>query len=301
MWFVYALGSAVFAALTSILAKIGIEGVNSTLATAIRTAVVLLMSWGMVFLTGTQTGIAEISRRSWLFLVLSGLATGASWLCYYHALQIGAPGISHCWYFDNKVTDTEGKIENITLLLDNTFLNNCAALGSELSEYADRFKKNTSAVKFTKEKSGAIIGILKKMCGENAAERIASIIKLIILIGESGGMKVVGKSQKTDKEKERMQQIQTYVVCNAKRNITLDDVARHIGMNRTSFCIFFKRTTGQTFVTYLNEHRIRLACQLLRQKKMSVSEICYAVGFNDVPYFNRVFKRCNGVTPRKYK
>ena len=90
MWFVYALGSAVFAALTSILAKIGIEGVNSTLATAIRTAVVLLMSWGMVFLTGTQTGIADISRRSWLFLVLSGFATGASWLCYYHALQIGA-------------------------------------------------------------------------------------------------------------------------------------------------------------------------------------------------------------------
>ena len=89
MWFVYALGSAVFAALTSILAKIGIEGVNSTLATAIRTAVVLLMSWGMVFLTGTQTGIADISRRSWLFLVLSGLATGASWLCYYRALQTG--------------------------------------------------------------------------------------------------------------------------------------------------------------------------------------------------------------------
>ena len=89
MWFVYALGSAVFAALTSILAKIGIEGVNSTLATAIRTAVVLLMSWGMVFLTGTQTGIAEISRRSWLFLVLSGLATGGNWLCYFKALQLG--------------------------------------------------------------------------------------------------------------------------------------------------------------------------------------------------------------------
>ena len=89
MWFVFALGSAVFAALTSILAKIGIEGVNSTLATAIRTAVVLLMSWGMVFLTGTQSGIGDISRRSWLFLILSGLATGASWLCYYYALQVG--------------------------------------------------------------------------------------------------------------------------------------------------------------------------------------------------------------------
>ena len=89
MWFVFALGSAVFAALTSILAKIGIQGVNSTLATAIRTVVVLVMSWGMVFLTGTQGGVGDISRRSWLFLILSGLATGASWLCYYKALQLG--------------------------------------------------------------------------------------------------------------------------------------------------------------------------------------------------------------------
>lgn len=89
MWFVFALLSAVFAALTSILAKIGIEGVNSNLATAIRTMVVLAMAWGMVFLTHAQSGIGSISRKSWLFLILSGLATGASWLCYYRALQVG--------------------------------------------------------------------------------------------------------------------------------------------------------------------------------------------------------------------
>ena len=89
MWFWLALGSAVFAALTSILAKIGIEGVGSNLATAIRTMVVVVMAWGMVFLTHQQTGIMSISRRSWLFLILSGIATGASWLCYYKALQIG--------------------------------------------------------------------------------------------------------------------------------------------------------------------------------------------------------------------
>lgn len=89
MWFVFAMLSAVFAALTSILAKVGIDGVNSNLATAIRTVVVVLMSWGMVFLTHAQGGITEISRKSWLFLILSGLATGASWLCYYKALQIG--------------------------------------------------------------------------------------------------------------------------------------------------------------------------------------------------------------------
>ena len=90
MWFLFALLSAVFAALTSILAKIGIDGVNSNLATAIRTGVVLLMSWAMVFLTNTLGGITEISRKSWIFLILSGLATGASWLCYYKALQMGS-------------------------------------------------------------------------------------------------------------------------------------------------------------------------------------------------------------------
>lgn len=89
MWFVLALASSVFAALTSILAKIGIEGVGSHLATAIRTLVVVVMSWGMVFLTNQQGGIRSISQRSWIFLILSGLATGASWLCYYRALQLG--------------------------------------------------------------------------------------------------------------------------------------------------------------------------------------------------------------------
>ena len=89
MWLILALCSSVFAALCSILAKIGIEDVNANLATAIRTAVVLIMSWGMVFLTNAQSGIHDISRKSWLFLILSGLATGASWLCYYHALQLG--------------------------------------------------------------------------------------------------------------------------------------------------------------------------------------------------------------------
>ena len=90
MWAVFALLSAIFAALTSILAKVGINGVNSNLATAIRTVVVVLMAWGMVFLTKGQGGITEISKKSWIFLILSGLATGASWLCYYRALQMGS-------------------------------------------------------------------------------------------------------------------------------------------------------------------------------------------------------------------
>ena len=90
MWLLFAVGSAVFAALTSIIAKVGIDGVNSNLATAIRTVVVLVMAWGIVFLTGGQSSISAISKKSWLFLILSGLATGASWLCYYKAIQLGS-------------------------------------------------------------------------------------------------------------------------------------------------------------------------------------------------------------------
>ena len=113
MWFILALLSAIFAALTSILAKVGIDGVNSNLATAIRTVVVVIMAWGMVFVTNTQSGISEISKKSWLFLILSGLATGASWLCYYKALQIGEA---------SKVVPIDKLSVVITLILAFVFL-----------------------------------------------------------------------------------------------------------------------------------------------------------------------------------
>lgn len=113
MWFIFALLSAVFAALTSILAKVGINGVNSNLATAIRTVVVVIMAWVMVFLTNAQNGLSGISRKSWLFLILSGLATGASWLCYYKALQIGEA---------SKVVPIDKLSVVITLILAFVFL-----------------------------------------------------------------------------------------------------------------------------------------------------------------------------------
>lgn len=113
MWFLFALLSAVFAALTSILAKVGIDGVNSNLATAIRTVVVVGMAWGMVFITQAQSGIFQISKKSWLFLILSGLATGASWLCYYRALQIGEA---------SKVVPVDKLSVVITLILAFLFL-----------------------------------------------------------------------------------------------------------------------------------------------------------------------------------
>lgn len=121
MWFILALLSAIFAALTSILAKVGIDGVNSNLATAIRTVVVVIMAWGMVFLTNAQNGIPEISKKSWLFLILSGLATGASWLCYYKALQIGEA---------SKVVPIDKLSVVITLILAFVFLHEKSTIKS---------------------------------------------------------------------------------------------------------------------------------------------------------------------------
>lgn len=121
MWFLFALLSAVFAALTSILAKVGIEGVNSNLATAIRTCVVLGMAWLMVFVTNAQAGLSDVSRKSWLFLILSGLATGASWLCYYKALQIGEA---------SKVVPIDKLSIVITLVLAYVFLHEQATAKS---------------------------------------------------------------------------------------------------------------------------------------------------------------------------
>ena len=123
MWFIFALLSALFAALTSILAKIGIDGVNSNLATAIRTMVVVLMAWGMVFITGAQGGITSIGKKSWIFLILSGLATGLSWLCYYKALQIGDV---------TKVVPIDKLSVVITLVLAFVFLHEAFTLRSLL-------------------------------------------------------------------------------------------------------------------------------------------------------------------------
>ena len=123
MWMILAILSAVFAALTSILAKVGIEGVSSNLATAIRTGVVLVMAWGMVFLTDAQGGLSSISRKSWIFLILSGMATGASWLCYYKALQLGDA---------SKVVPIDKMSVVITLILAFTFLHEKVTLKSVL-------------------------------------------------------------------------------------------------------------------------------------------------------------------------
>ena len=212
MWFVFALLSAVFAALTSILAKIGIDGVNSNLATAIRTLVVVAMSWGMVFLTHAQSGLTEISKKSWLFLILSGLATGASWLCYFRALQIGDI---------NKVTPIDKSSVVLTMLL--AFI----LLGEEISilKFVSMIligggtllmiqKKEGVSKEQSKEKGSyawlffaigsavfaSLTAILGKIGIENVESNLGTAIRTGVVLVMAWIVVFVSKKQKTIKE-----------------------------------------------------------------------------------------------------
>ena len=211
------------------------------------------------------------------------------------------PEIPHHWSFDSNSADENGCIGNITLTFDNELLDNCAASFPELGETIMKIKSITDAIKFDSGRAEAISDLLERMNHENEAERIASIVSLLIIIAQSREYHVIGKYRNIERKEAVINSIYTYTMCNYRRIITIADIARHVGMNRTSFCIFFKRETGKSYVNYLNEYRIERVCDYLKRPEYSIAEICYLSGFNDVPYFNRVFKRIKGLSPRDYR
>jgi AraC-type DNA-binding domain-containing proteins len=210
------------------------------------------------------------------------------------------PEIPHCWNFDRNVTDKDGRISNITLIFKNAFLDKCVTSFPELSPSVLKLRETSDAIQFCTKKAERLISILEAMRSETDAERIASAISILIALTEDGSSRIVGRRHTADPSQERMDRIRTYVICNATRPISLYEISKHVGMNRSSFCIFFKKMTGKTFVTFLNEYRIGLACDLLEKRASNISQICYSCGFNDTPYFNRLFKRTTGLTPFEY-
>ena len=132
------------------------------------------------------------------------------------------------------------------------------------------------------------------------AERVAQLIYLLTIIAVSSERREVGKLGETDAQR-RLKQMEIYISCNYKRDVSIDDLARHVGMNRSALCTFFKHHTGKTIITYLNEHRLSVARHLLRFTSLTVQQVCYDSGFNDVPHFCRYFKREVGMTPLEYR
>ena len=211
------------------------------------------------------------------------------------------PETPHCWYFAPNDTDPEGKIENITLSFPAALPDRCAAAFPELAPAAESLKNIREAVRYNEPEAGRIAALLQAMRTQDAVERLSSLLRMLPLLARTDEARTVGSIRATDKTQERLNMVRVYVACNAARGITLDDMARHVSMSRSAFCAFFRQAAGKTFFTYLNEYRTELACRLLAQGDLPVSDICYRAGFADVPYFNRVFRRYKGCTPSAYR
>lgn len=216
------------------------------------------------------------------------------------------PGIPHCWYFSDADTDGSGKIVNITLKFRTPLVAACGRAFPELAEAAEGLRRmeQDRAVKYGEPASGEIAAALRGMREADEVGRLVAFLGLLPALARgAAGAVAVGGGKAADKRRERIDSVRVFVECNVSRGIRLDDVAGHVGMNRSSFCVFFKQATGTTFVSWLNRFRISAACRLLRQEgeRLQVAEVCYRTGFRDVPHFNRTFRKIVGCTPSEYR
>jgi len=211
------------------------------------------------------------------------------------------PKLPHVWYFDEHVHDDYGKIENITIIFPDSFLKNCAHVFPEAKKPIESIKNINKGMSIQGEILPYVQTLMKSMSGQNNLEQLSSLLHIFSHIASSDEMKVVGYSEKKNNNAQKMQKVYRYILVNYSNKITLDDIAKHIGMNRSSFCTFFKRESGKSFFTAINEYRINCSCLMLKETDISIANICFAVGFNDIPYFNRSFKKQMGCSPNDYR
>ena len=211
------------------------------------------------------------------------------------------PNIPPYWSFDESEKDHEGKIENITLTFSEDLLKNTKNAFTELVGPIDRIQELEDAISFGGETLQKLQNTLHEMKTESNVERLSSLIKIIALISLPEIASTVGRPIIEDRKTKRLQRVYLYVMDNFQHHITLDNISMHVGMERTAFCIFFKRMTGQSFFSFLANYRINVACDMLLKTNKNVTEICIASGFRDVPYFNRVFKELKQTTPSRFR
>ena len=210
------------------------------------------------------------------------------------------PHVAHCWCFDPSQADRSGCIANVTVEFPAQLPEACVDLFPELTGRLCELLGRQEAVKFSGKRAEVLAALLHDMQGLDDAGRVPLFLQLLLLVADTSVGKVVGHCRKKDKRQELVSRIQTYVICNAHRAIGLSEVAKHVGMNRSAFCTFFRKAFAMTFVDYLNTYRVSQACRLLADRGMTIAEVGYRVGFNSVPYFNRVFKRVKGMSPGQY-
>jgi len=211
------------------------------------------------------------------------------------------PNIPHYWSFQESTCDKDGKIENITLVFRTELLEGLKNVFPELEDLIYSVLSYKNAVSFGGETLLKLKSILLQMVDCNDIDRIPLLIKTLAYISSPEIASTVGCPIIEDKKNKRLHKIYLYIMDHYQHPISLEEIANHTGMERSAFCIFFKKMTGKTFINFMLDYRINVACELLTKTDKNIAEICVASGFRDIPYFNRVFKRLKKITPGKFR
>lgn len=211
------------------------------------------------------------------------------------------PSMPHYWKYDEASADKAGEISYLMVAFDHEFIDRCMTAFPEMRRHLCGLSFPDEAMKYGTASSIEIRHALIRMRDLDDIGQLSEMLRLLPAIFKSKDHILIGKPIRIERDVRRMQQIAEYVMAHYVHHIALDDIAAHIGMNRSAFCSFFKRNKGITFSRFVTEYRLTTACDLLKDPHSHISEICYAVGFNDLPHFIRVFKATYGMSPTKYR
>ena len=211
------------------------------------------------------------------------------------------PSMLHCWEYAPDSADTDGCIRYLMVAFSHSLVERCMEVFPELRNRLVSIVFPVDALKFGPDSSRVIRRTLLRMNDMDDLGRLCEMFRLLTFIFTSSDHRIAGKPVNMERDVRRMQQISTYVMAHYVHAISLDEIAAEVNMNRSAFCSYCKRRKGMTFSQFVSQYRLNTACELLKHSHKQVSEICFTVGFNDVPHFNRIFKKLKGVTPQEYR
>lgn len=211
------------------------------------------------------------------------------------------PSLAHYWQYDTNSANEDGEICYLMVAFSHELIEKCMSVFPEVRNRLMGQIFPSDAIKFGTASASVIKRSLMRMKAMDELVRLSEMVNILPFIFTTSDHKLIGKPINIERDIRRMQQVAEYVMAHYVHSISLDDIAAHIGMNRSSFCTFFKRVKGITFSQFVTRYRLETACELLKTSQMQVSEVCYTVGFNDLPHFIRVFSSAYGQSPSKYR